>query len=80
MKDKLYVWMTALIVVIIAMLLHVDELFWPGWLNNSRTAITVTLAAILLISRLASPLLVEVDEHPRPLSGPGKDPGNPWDP
>ena len=79
-KQRL-VWLISFLAVIaLTLIFRVGEAIWPGWMIEYRTAILglVLFALLSLIS--LSPIIVEVEQNPRPLSGPGKDPRQVWGP
>lgn len=55
------------------------ETNWPLFLVESRRALLSFLILAILAIIAISPLIIEVNSNPRPLSGPGKDPQG-WDP
>ena len=56
------------------------ETSWPLFLIESRGVfLSFLLLAILAIIAI-SPLIIEVNSKPRPLSGPGRNPYHGWDP
>ncbi len=49
---------------------------WPMWLLMNRAKLLGLLLFGVFILLLLSPIIVEVNTNPRPLSGPGKNPRN----
>lgn len=73
-RRMLIAWIAVLSVVAAALLFKVGQEYWPLWLMQSRSPIAGILLFIIVISALLSPIIVEFDSDPRPLSGPGRDP------
>jgi len=56
----------------------VGEVGWPEWMIEYRLSIigiTLFIAVVLMVS---SPVIIEVNSNPRPLSGPGHNPKEGW--
>lgn len=50
---------------------------WPMWLLTNRSKLLGLLLFGVVILTMLSPIIVEFNVNPRPLSGPGKDPRTP---
>ena len=71
---RLLFWIAFLLVTIAVLLFRVGEDFWPMWIVEYRTRLAALFLLITIGSLLLSPLIIEYSKHPRPLSGPGKNP------
>ena len=74
-QRRLIFWITSLIIAILVLIFQVGEDFWPIWLVEYRIRIAALIMLITIGSLLLSPLIIEYSKDPRPLSGPGKNPG-----
>ncbi len=63
-----------LILLAVVFIFKVGVEIWPGWLVEHRSQAIGILSLALFTLILASPVIVEVGSHPRPLSGPGRNP------
>lgn len=71
---RLVLWIAFLIIAIAVLIFRVGEALWPIWLVEYGTRVAALLMLITIGSILLSPLIIEHSKHPRPLSGPGKNP------
>jgi len=69
-----------LLAIIFVLMFEVGESVWPAWLIEYRTRIAGILLFALTFLIFLSPVIVEVNSHPRALSGPGRNPWKGWDP
>jgi len=67
---------TFLLALILVLVFKVGDLLWPAWIIEYQNQITGVLAFLVVILILLSPIIVEFNSNPRPLSGPGKNPYN----
>jgi hypothetical protein len=76
--------MTALIAVlgVIAsiLLFRIGQDFWPAWVMKNEGLLTGLFSLVTVMLILLSPIIVEFNSNPRPLSGAGKNPQNPNSP
>ncbi len=76
--------MTALIAVLgvidIILLFRISQSLWPAWVVENEGLLTGLFSFTTLILIFLSPIIVEFNSNPRPLSGPGKNPQNPNSP
>ena len=70
----LIIFLSAIILILISRLVDV---FLPVWIVEHHTQIAAALLLIVVFLILLFPVAIEVDENPRPLSGPGKNPKGP---
>jgi len=77
MARRLALLIAFLVAVLLGLVFSVGEAWWPAWLLAHRTQVEgiIVLAIICLI--LLSPVIIQADSNPRPLSGPGKNPEGP---
>ncbi len=69
------IWMVAFLSAIASLLIFkVGETSWPLFLVEYRGVLLSFLILAILAIIAISPLIVEVNSNPRPLSGPGKNP------
>jgi polyferredoxin len=73
-KWKLVMLISFLLAIVLFLGFRVGESLWPTWMIEYRRPIIglVLFATFILIA--ASPLVIEANSHPRPLSGPGHNP------
>lgn len=77
------IWAIAIVVLvlIVGLLLFVfriGETMYPTWMIEYRNPIIGILLSIIIVVILSSPLIVEANSNPRPLTGPGKRPSGYW--
>jgi hypothetical protein len=60
--------------IVLLLAFKVGISFWPFWLVDYRTPIIASILFVALFLALLSPVIIEFNSDPRPLSGPGKDP------
>ena len=77
LKKRLIFLIISLIAIILALVFKVGEPLWPIWMIEKRTQIAAFITFILLFSIFFSPIIIETETDPRPLSGPGHNPRNP---
>lgn len=79
-RTKLYLGLVLLLLTALALLLafRVGERFWPAWMSTYRTLLIGLDLLGLVTTLLLSPLIIEANSNPRPLSGPGHDPRQGW--
>jgi hypothetical protein len=66
-----------LIILCLGLAFRIGEPLYPSWIAAHRTQTIGVLLLALTAVILSSPLVVEVNSNPRPLSGPGKNPKSP---
>lgn len=71
---RLLFWIAFLLITSAALLFRVGQDLWPMWIVEYRTRLAALFLLIAIGSLLLSPLILEYSKHPRPLSGPGKNP------
>ncbi len=72
--------MTILVSALLAVIFGLGSMLWSQWMIEHRSAIIAMIGVVIWVVLAAYPLVDEVSKHPRPLSGPGKNPGQGWDP
>jgi succinate dehydrogenase hydrophobic anchor subunit len=77
LKQRLAILITFLIVIILALAFKIGEALWPIWVNENRVQIAAFITFILLLVILFSPIIIETEVDPRPLSEPGHNPKGP---
>jgi hypothetical protein len=77
MGQKLTLVIAALIAVILLLTYGAVDALLPSGVLEHRTQVVVVLSLLVVFLILLSPIAVEVDSDPRPLSGPGKSPKGP---
>jgi hypothetical protein len=65
---------TFLLAIILVLVFRIFDFLWPAGIVEYRNQIAGVLAFILAILIVLSPVIIEVNSRPRPLSGPGKNP------
>jgi predicted ferric reductase len=71
--------LSLLIIPCVILIFNIGNTFYSSWLITHRAQIIGVLLLAITIVALSSPLIVEVNSNPRPLSGPGKNPHmDPW--
>jgi len=73
----MYVLIVVLAVPALALMLNLGLDSCPMWLLANRSKILGLLLFGVVILSFSSPIIVEFNTNPRPLSGPGKDPRMP---
>ena len=73
-KRNLTLLITFLAEISLVLIFRVGESFWPMWMIEYRTRILGIILLAEVCTILLSPLIIEVNSNPRPLSGPGKNP------
>ncbi len=63
-----------LFLLMLALDYNVAQPLWPTWLVRHSDTLIGLLGLATLALVFFGPVIVEVDSHPRPLSGPGHDP------
>ena len=71
-KRRLVLLLALLTATFLIVLFKVGESLWPIWLIAHRTQILGFLVFVTLVIFFSSPLIIEANSNPRPLSGPGK--------
>lgn len=64
----------SLVVPCIILMLKIGESFYSPWIIAHRIPIIGILLLSIVVVTIFSPLLIEVNSNPRPLSGPGDRP------
>jgi hypothetical protein len=73
-KRSIVFLVSSLIAPCTILIFKIGESFYPPWIIAHRTQIIgILLLSIVVITNI-SPLIVEVNSNPRPLSGPGDRP------
>lgn len=71
--------LSLLIIPCVILIFKIGDSFYSPWLITHQTQIIGVLLFAITIVSISSPLIVEVNSNPRPLSGPGKNPKmDPW--
>jgi hypothetical protein len=61
--------MTVLGAAVLVLTLRIGDALWSRWLVEHRTPIIGLLLLAIIILAIATPIIVEVEKDPRPLSG-----------
>ena len=77
MQRRLIGLVSFLAVILVALVFKVGESWWPLWMTDRRAQFIGLVLLVILCVTALSPILVEADTNPRPLSGPGKNPKGP---
>ena len=78
-RQGLFLWFTFLITICLVLLFRIGESGWPVWIMTHRMQILGLLVIGIIVTTLSSPLVIEVNSNPRPLSG-SEAPDVPFDP
>jgi hypothetical protein len=73
-KVGLILGISLLIVILAVLILRLGIGVWPAWLIDHRRLFIAIFSVIAVFLTVMSPVIIEVNSHPRPLSGPGKNP------
>jgi NADH:ubiquinone oxidoreductase subunit 3 (subunit A) len=68
------------LLMILILIFRIGEVWWFKWMIDYRTPLIGIISFFGILLALSSPVIIEADTHPRPLSGPGKNPKAPWGP
>jgi NADH:ubiquinone oxidoreductase subunit 3 (subunit A) len=68
------------LLMILILIFRIGEAWWFKWMIEFRTPMIGILSFFGILLALSSPVIIEADTHPRRLSGPGKNPNDPWGP
>lgn len=79
-KRRLIALVAFLSALALPLLFKLGEDGWPLFLIQYRGVILSFLLFAIFAIIAISPLIIEVNSNPRPLSGPGKDPRQGWGP
>ncbi len=81
-RARLLTAITILGSILLGLMLNLGAARWPKWLTENQGVIIGAVGLILWVVIAAYPIVHEVNTHPRPLSGPGKNPeqNQGWDP
>lgn len=77
-RRVLFVLESILIAGCLIVIFRIGESMYPAWVIEYRNLIIGVLLSIIVVVFLASPVIVEVNSNPRPLSGPGDRPSGYW--
>jgi len=73
-KRGIALFVSLLMTPCLILIFNIGESFYPSWLITHRTQIIGALLLAIIVVIVSSPLIIEVNSNPRPLSGPGKNP------
>jgi hypothetical protein len=74
MKRRLTWLLAFLVIILLALMRGVGEIWWPRWMIDHQNQIEGILGLAVICLLLTSPIIIEADSNPRALSGPGKNP------
>ena len=78
-SGRIALFLSLLIIPCVILIFNIGNSFYSSWLITHRTQFIGVLLFAIIIVAISSPLIVEVNSNPRPLSGPGKNPKmDPW--
>ena len=63
--------------IVLILIFRVVDVFLPIWIVEHHIQIAAAISLIVVFLIFLFPVAIEVDENPRPLSGPGKNPKGP---
>jgi hypothetical protein len=66
--------------IILILIFRIGEVWWFQWMIDYRSSMIGIMSFFWILLVLSSPVILEVDTNPRPLSGLGKSPKGPWGP
>ena len=75
--EKLTLLIMFLITIILILIFRLFDGFLPVWIVEHHIQVTGAISLIVVLLIFLFPVAIEVDENPRPLSGPGKNPKGP---
>jgi hypothetical protein len=61
-----------LIAFLVVLIFKVGVVFWPGWIIEYRKLFMALLLFVVIFLTFMSPVIIEANSDPRPLSGPGE--------
>jgi len=73
-KKVIVITVAVMVIVVIILIFDVGSAYWGNFLIEHRRFFIGILLLLVLSLSLISPLIVEANSNPRPLSGPGKNP------
>lgn len=68
------------LLIILILIFRIGEVWWFQWMIEYRTPLIGIMSFFEILLALSSPVIIEADTNPRPLSGLGKNPNGPWGP
>ncbi|MBK9926599.1 MAG: hypothetical protein IPP66_15090 [Anaerolineales bacterium] len=77
-KRKIFFFITTLLTVLLVLIFRIGEALWLTWIIQYRKPIIGIVSFITLYVFFSAPVVIEANSNPRTLSGPGKNPRNPW--
>lgn len=72
------IFLLVLIISLLVFVFRIGESMYPVWMIEKRNPIIGILLSMIIVVILSSPLIVEANSNPRPLTGPGKRPSGYW--
>ena len=75
--EKLILLIIFLSAIVLILIFIVVDVFLPVWIVEHHIQVAAAISLIVVLLIFLFPVAIEVDENPRPLSGPGKNPKGP---
>jgi len=75
--EKLILLIIFLSAIVLILIFRVVDVFLPVWIVEHHIQVAAAISLIVVLLIFLFPVAIEVDENPRPLSGPGKNPKGP---
>jgi vacuolar-type H+-ATPase subunit I/STV1 len=73
-KQNLILVISILMGFLFLLFFKIGGFFWPIWLSDYRKSLIGLVLFVTIYLGVLSPLMIEANSNPRPLSGPGRDP------
>jgi hypothetical protein len=73
-KKRLILVISILSAILAALFFKAGIYLWPAWMIEYRKLFIALVLFLVIFFSLMSPVIIEVNSDPRPLSGPGKNP------
>jgi hypothetical protein len=73
-KGRLILVISILIAILAALFFKAGYIFWPAWMIEYQKLFMALILFLIIFLTLLSPIIIEANSDPRPLSGPGKNP------
>jgi hypothetical protein len=73
-KERLILVISILIAILAVLFFKAGNALWPTWMIEYRKLLIALILFPVIFLTLMSPVIIEANSDPRPLSGPGKNP------
>ena len=71
---RLAVMISCVAAVLVLLIFQVGGILWPVWIMHARGGLIALLVFLEIFLIFMSPVIIEANSDPRPLSGPGRNP------